>query len=342
MLLVRPAPTDVEALVDYAARLADRNGLRSGWSVFHPLSSGDAEDLLGPLAKPALDTAWTVSSASILWRGKSFPKFDFLQSTQPVCPQCLAEHGARPLYWRSRWAVACAKHQTRLLVTCPECGEPPSPSDGTALRCQCGFDLRRTPITAADVSAPVLEAQAFLDDAFLAPVVPRPTWADHPAWNAVAGDGGVTALQWLLRVTPDDTGVARASGTRSFPERFEEVRRVSEIIRGWPASVECILTDAWARYFRLYKQRQVQAARSLTHRLSGVHQALALMVGDAKVREVAKRIHLTAGPYWLNAKQPEVVKPDETNTIVLQPVQHAAINVSRRPAPRMRPQVRHL
>jgi len=334
MLLIRPQPAALECLPDYAGRLADVNGLQSGRDIFQVLEGAgtEASALLGVTAGAAQRTVLAVTSTDVVWRGTHYPLYDFLQTEAPHCPQCLAENGQRPIYWRSRWAVVCAKHRTRLVGECSACGGSPTPLSGTAVRCMCGIDLRRRAPGNFVASADVIEVQQFLDAAFVAGVDANPSMSGHPAWNALSSHGGSTVLQWLLRIMPNVAAPGKGSGLSQLPLRFEDLRNLVPIIQGWPDSLAATLTDAWIRYYDLRRQLRTPEATSLSHRLRGAHAACAKMVGDAAVSATARHIHLNAANICQRARAMEDAIDGVGILLTLTPEEHQSIrNFGNRP-----------
>ena len=101
------------------------------------------------------------------------------------CPHCLAED-EQPYFrreWRLATTIACARHGSRLLDRCPDCGQGLAPFNQASLRPQndcaaCGFNL-------ASAKAPRLGAGARRAAAILAALGRRVTDADAAVVDAI-------------------------------------------------------------------------------------------------------------------------------------------------------------
>lgn len=63
-----------------------------------------------------------------------------------VCPMCLKEELPIPDIFNCALTICCFKHEIVLVDMCPACGKTLSYMRHSRLRCNCGFDLRKSPI----------------------------------------------------------------------------------------------------------------------------------------------------------------------------------------------------
>ena len=70
-----------------------------------------------------------------------------------VCPRCLAEDGYGRDFWSVSYALACPRHSTLLVDTCPRCGQLLRPARLSASNgCACGASLSQAPAASADAA----------------------------------------------------------------------------------------------------------------------------------------------------------------------------------------------
>ncbi|QUL57043.1 TniQ family protein [Paenibacillus tritici] len=63
---------------------------------------------------------------------------------QQICPHCLAEKGYHHKLWDVNIVTTCPTHLCLLIDECPQCGKKISAHRSNLMKCQCGYDFRKT------------------------------------------------------------------------------------------------------------------------------------------------------------------------------------------------------
>ena len=114
------------------------------------------------------------------------------------CPQCLADSRGRwQLWWRSRWAFACADHRCLLVDVCPACGQTqrdkptpagfiPTPGLCTAKRAAggavrlCGYPFADAAASPLNASGAVIQSQAVILRSMSAELIAEGVYESSP------------------------------------------------------------------------------------------------------------------------------------------------------------------
>ncbi|MCG9778804.1 TniQ family protein [Photobacterium damselae] len=106
-------------------------------SLFH-----DASELV--LSKCLLNSASFFSPrlSSVAYRNVLIPQSFLRKSSVPICPKCLRESDAIPVFWHFKPYQVCHIHECELVSHCPKCNNPLNYiMDEKISHCRCGYDL---------------------------------------------------------------------------------------------------------------------------------------------------------------------------------------------------------
>lgn len=247
-LLVRPAPQPVEALPDYAGRLADANGLTSSAEICAQLRADPSAGTVCDVAPDELmEMDLCVRDSQVYWRNVQFAATDLLRRSAAICPHCLEESPFRPVLWRFYWAVSCTTHRCLFIDQCPRCEAPLVIGGGTAMRCRCGYDLRNA--GASYVTEDVLHFQILIDDIFLerAALSPQKSGVRHLAAPVLRDSEGLALLRRAVVLTQEEGMRPRGSSPAALEYRLRRVRALARVFQLGPVSIAAAWHEMWAQ-----------------------------------------------------------------------------------------------
>lgn len=141
-------PASTEGPIEYLRRLSVRNGYVDWRSLVRATGMNPSLNALWKNKRTlidglGLDPAWLdgVMPPSAEGLGLHDPFFR-RTTTDPVCPQCLAEADHLHHAWSHSLVSACPDHGTALVELCPSCGQALSDSRSDLASCDCGYSLR--------------------------------------------------------------------------------------------------------------------------------------------------------------------------------------------------------
>lgn len=144
-------PAQDESLIGFLRRLALRNGY-GGWHdlvaafEIRPTKKAVKEhalQLLMAFGFPEEQRTYLSSYLAAYRDNESFNR----SSVEPVCTECLREHGYQRRQWSHSLVIACPEHSTLLIDQCPNCYAVLDDARADVATCTCGFDLREAPLT---------------------------------------------------------------------------------------------------------------------------------------------------------------------------------------------------
>ena len=160
-LPIRPRPNPrEESLTSYCLRVSDANDYRTPRQLLAIAGISDPANLFaGAVDKLAslLDIAPAVLEDMAVVRlpggreekwqraQQRYRAFEISPSLTRICPECVKELGYARAIWDIRLVVACPRHKTRLLGTCPTCERPLTWERRGLLTCDCGQRLGEEP-----------------------------------------------------------------------------------------------------------------------------------------------------------------------------------------------------
>lgn len=157
-LVITPSPVEGESLPGFILRTAELNGYGNPMKLLHyaGMDDNEARSARPPLTKlvglygtsvaelkaAGLDSAdGQQKGRHLQLMGHAIP-FMFTRSKHAgVCLECVQETGFIDGFHELKYAVACPKHQVRVINTCPACHKPFSWHRAGLTKCSCGADL---------------------------------------------------------------------------------------------------------------------------------------------------------------------------------------------------------
>lgn len=145
---------------------------------------------------------------------------------QPICPDCVLEHGYARAIWSNPMAPVCARHKRRLIDTCPHCLAPLKTDAPNLLTCGvCFGQLKNAQVIAA--STIHCELAAFIS-------------GDTPAGELLPP--GLTEPKRFDALLDHIFGMGLSVGVRrgkrvacqSVAEAIDRVSEVAEVLQDWP------------------------------------------------------------------------------------------------------------
>ena len=249
-LLVRPAPALEECFADYAARLAEVNGLKRSRDIFRvsKIRTGPASSALDGLDTGVESTLlehmhlrYIEGTHRATWRGRDFASTGPMPIQVRVCAACLAEDRPRSILWRLRFSIGCLRHRTQLMDRCPACRVRLSSWRGSWHYCGCGYDLRQAqsiPLTNGAVALQCLIEGAHLPELSLARNLIKET-AVQSLW---AQEGCEGLLLWMARCS-----VRRVPGKRfSLLANDAAWLQAAELLVDWPHKALTYFQRRWS------------------------------------------------------------------------------------------------
>lgn len=155
-LLVRPHPSQDESLSNYCLRVSESNGYSTpammltmaGVASRVHVGIKDTEkvaalvDVDAHLLRAMAYVRKDEDKHGTWWRGNhTFRPCEVTPRFTRICPACIQELGHARAVWDIRLVVACPKHQTLLLDTCPACGKTLTWMRRGLLTCSCGHRI---------------------------------------------------------------------------------------------------------------------------------------------------------------------------------------------------------
>ena len=257
MLVVKASPKPEESLMGYVLRLTELNGYPTTSYLLHAMTGKWFASTVGRLdATPLILLAdltegearrlsmevITQSRSVYNLAGCELTAHDLSVSHAKVCPSCLRESGHCDAFWDIGYAVACPRHGTRLVGSCPDCGDALTWRRGKVSECRCGYDLASVPAPRA--AAPVIDlmgamrAALYRDDA----IAPWPASMTHlQALNL----GQLCKLVWVMC----DVLHRSANGgglIRSRAKLAPYLEEVAEALSNWPLGFRAFLDRHYA------------------------------------------------------------------------------------------------
>jgi hypothetical protein len=166
LLAITPLPIPSESFYGYVLRVSEANGYDSPWHVFR--HAGLTQEQLIKSTTPAEPIARVVGHPvedlqQLAWQrypdGRPIPTLNrgvprllrHIDIVSPkICPVCVHENGYISPSWDLHIMIACPKHGSPLIRTCPHCNKPLSWYRPGMTTCNCGAALE--PDTTTPVS----------------------------------------------------------------------------------------------------------------------------------------------------------------------------------------------
>ncbi len=176
----RPNPQE-ESLSNYCLRVSEANGFDSPRKMLAGLGVYVKEHVGASAIKklsPSVDVDTGVlekmaylalsSGPTATWkRGQHvYEPNDISMRITRICPECIRELGHTRALWDIRLVVACPRHRTLLLSSCPKCAEPLTWARKGLLTCSCGYQLgesARVPVNESSIRIASLIEHALYD-----------------------------------------------------------------------------------------------------------------------------------------------------------------------------------
>jgi len=251
-LLIRSPIRADECLVDYAARLANANGIRRTKQLHEALLDLDTSRRILALPASVDLTIYEprMHQGFLSWRGAVFESSQVGASA--VCPLCLDELGYRPFVWRFWAKVYCTRHETHLVDTCSACGSSLAGPGAAMMHCRCGLDLRRER-TQHIACASLVAFQTAIDVAFEVHIGEPPRESDHPASTLLRSPGGLAMLASARRVAlGEEASMRRGPRSWAVQVRRAHVDRLAQLLREGEIS---IISEARRRWTAAQSRR---------------------------------------------------------------------------------------
>lgn len=179
-LPVRRRPVQEESLSNYCLRLSESNGYSTpammltmagvASRVHVGINEADKIAALVDVEPPLLRSMAYVrkdgEKHGNWWRGdQRYRPCEITPRFTQICPECILELGYARAIWDVRLVVACPRHQTLLIDTCPACGKTLTWMRRGLLTCSCGHRIN----TDACLPAPewTIRVASLIEDAIL-------------------------------------------------------------------------------------------------------------------------------------------------------------------------------
>ncbi len=179
-LPVRRRPVQEESLSNYCLRVSESNGYSTpammltmagvASRVHVGINEADKIAALVDVDPPLLRSMAYVrkdgEKRGNWWRGnQKYRPCEITPRFTRICPECIRELGYARAVWDVRLVVACPRHQTLLIDTCPACGKTLTWMRRGLLTCSCGHRVN----TDACLPAPewTTRVASLIEDAIL-------------------------------------------------------------------------------------------------------------------------------------------------------------------------------
>lgn len=264
-ILHRLTPFHDELLTGFLMRVSFRNHMLGPEELMGQVLNGGARNIsyseLPKLAYLCLNTIdevkllsgyeqWNQGEARWWIASEWVTKSAFVMNRHSkVCPACLSEHPYLRGIWNLSFYTVCARHETRLVDTCPNCQKPLKWNRRRPDYCGCKQNL-------AKVDTPVENSQSLNLAKLIAyraesdPTYLRQIRADEKVIERLAGLSidGLCKTVWFLGYCLDDTQSHGAGHGRRKPrpEALEMmIVRTFNFLRDWPDSLGQALKTQW-------------------------------------------------------------------------------------------------
>lgn len=228
---LRPlSPLENESLVGFLRRIARRNGFSHISELYAFLGQPFGRPMMEDLPSLAAQLSVDISALEAMTprSGADAPVLEWRfqrNHVDPFCPSCLEEGLPWHASWRHCLVTTCVRHGVALEDSCPRCLMTITPKVGGLRKCDCGFDLTRTPpqgasAFAAWVSALIAGEGGCLRDA-----------PHYGPWSDEAPDS-LAAFLVFLAGSAEETRSDKPS-KMPLPRGLSDTHRVLESVEPW-------------------------------------------------------------------------------------------------------------
>jgi len=246
VLVCTPLPKPTESFFGFILRVSEANGYNTPKHIFNyaGYKHGNMQSTIyniSPLVKILGKKIGEIESISLstIKKGKSVFKVlnhnigtrspaDFLRLTKPmICTQCILEEKYIDIFFDLDFAVACPKHQCRLLSQCPSCERDLQWFRPGLSRCSCGASLVSSSVNPANIQVVELMGilKAKLHDK---PILNLPNTSGYPMKEL----DNLTLLSFIWIISKIGSF---AFYNKEMKDRYYFIKEVSAALSEWPS-----------------------------------------------------------------------------------------------------------